>query len=345
MMKQKEEIQSEIVDTILENNFRGIIRASVRSGKTRMLLSAIKRHNDKENPRILVLYPNIDIKNSWIDECEKIGCPFKIHYCTFASIKKVMDEQWDYIIFDEAHLIPSEHKLPIAGYIAKTNPRVIFASGTYSKSTLADLVIYTSLPLIVDYNTEEAIEDEIICDYTVFIHTYSLSKRQEERLDVLTERVTSKTGFAKQLAAIARMRFINSNDSLKSYINNWIVANSRERFLMFVENEKFGKKFGVWMYNSKSKDDEVLQKFLKGDINRLCLIKKGSAGVTYPNLNNILITAVNSNGENLEQMLGRSLLKDTPKAAVHIFTTVHPFQLNWIRKALENIPEDKIIWL
>ena len=97
------------------------------------------------------------------------------------------------------------------------------------------------------------------------------------------------------------------------------------------------------MFNSKSKNDSVLQDFISGKINQLCLIRKGSAGITYPNLKTILITAINSNGENLEQMLGRSLLNDTENAEIHIFVSDEEFQLKWLKSALQGINKNKII--
>lgn len=358
MTKEKQEIQKEIIDTIKENNFRGIVLSSVRSGKTRILLTAVKEHTTKENPRLLVLYPNIDIKNSWIDECGKIGCPLDITFSTFMSMEKVMDEEWDYVIFDEAHLIPPETKLLIAGQIAKKNRHVIFASGTYNRSTLADIMIHSELPLIVDYSTEDAIDDGIISNYTVYIHQYDLdsttrrqfisgkrkwSNTDAKELERLTKIVENTHGDKKMIASLSRMRFINSNKSLVLSVMRWIRMNPAKRFLMFTDNEKVGKLFSIPMFNSKSKDNEVLVKFQEGKINQLCLIKKGSAGVTYPNLDNILITAINSNGENLEQMLGRSLLTDTEHSDIHIFVTKHEFQQKWLKSALSKIPKEKII--
>lgn len=359
-MTKQADIQRKIIDTIVKNDFRGIVLSSVRSGKTRILLTSIKEHNTLPNPRVLVLYPNIDVKNAWVDECEKIGCPFEITYSTFISIEKVMEGDWDYIVFDEAHLIPEEYKLPLAGQMAKKNKHVIFASGTYTNSTLADLIIHTELPLIVNYSTEKAIADGLISKFTIYIHEYKLcdvtlryfksGNRKWKNTDVkelerLTKRVSDTTGLYKKLAAISRMRFINSNDSLKESIIKWIRENPNERFIVFVENGEFGKKLNIPMYNSKSKDDTVLKNFIEGKINQLCLIKKGSAGVTYPDLDNILITAINSNGETLEQMIGRSLLKDTEHSNIHIFTTDNHFQLNWLNNALSNISEDRIIWV
>jgi len=273
---------------------------------------------------------------------------------------KVMDGDWDYIVFDEAHLIPPETKLLIAGDMAKNYKHVMFASGTYNRTTLADIKIHTGLKLIVNYPTDDAIDDCIISDYTVFVHFYSLNpvivrqflsgvKRWRNtdtaELRRLTKNVETYHGEKKMLASLSRMRFINTNDSLKEEIQKWIAENPEARFLMFTENERFGKKFRLPMFNSKSKDDSVLKQFQEEKINQLCLIRKGSSGITYPNLSNILITSINSNGENLEQMLGRSLLKDTEHSDIHIFVTDKQFQLNWLESALHNVSEDKIVWI
>lgn len=96
----KTEIQREIINTIKANDMRGIILASVRSGKTRQLLISIKEYFKDKNPKVLVLYPNIDIKLSWEKECEIIDYFPDITYCTFASISKIIDNKWDCILVD-----------------------------------------------------------------------------------------------------------------------------------------------------------------------------------------------------------------------------------------------------
>lgn len=138
------------------------------------------------------------------------------------------------------------------------------------------------------------------------------------------------------------MRFINSCDSLVNCVKNWIKHNSEERFILFTGDEKVGKQYNLPMYNSKSKDDSVLIDFQEQKINQLCLIKKGKQGISYPNLSNILITAIDSNSENLEQALGRALINDTEFANIHIFVSTEQFQLNWLTKALEKINPNKI---
>jgi hypothetical protein len=149
----------------------------------------------------------------------------------------------------------------------------------------------------------------------------------------------------RALAALTRMRFINTNESLVSAIRMWIKDNPNERFIMFTDNEAFGTRFNLPMFNSKSKDDVVLKQFQSGEIDQLCLIKKGSAGVTYPNLRSILITSINSNGETLEQMLGRALLTDTERANIHVFVSDKDFQSKWLESALLNIEKYRIYGL
>jgi superfamily II DNA or RNA helicase len=157
--------------------------------------------------------------------------------------------------------------------------------------------------------------------------------------------VEFSSGKERMYHSLARMRFINTNYSLTQKVKNWIVKNSNERFILFVSDEKTGKRYGIPMFNSKSKDCSNLENFKNGKIDRLCLIKKASAGVTFPKLQTILITAINSNGETLEQMIGRSLLTDTEKSNIHIFVSNQQFQLKWLEKALSNIDPSHIKWV
>lgn len=363
MIKSKDQIQQEIINTIVDNNCRGIVLSSVRSGKTRMLIKSINKHSLEESPSILVLYPNVDVKISLEKEFEliqhELSITPEITYSTFASIEKVKDNKYSYVFIDEAHLLGEENQLPIAGEISKNNKHVIFASGTYNKETLSDIMLYTGMKLIVNYSTEEAIKDGIVSDFTVYIHQYELDNKnliefgkvkkwkstEKKECNRLGNRIIRTSGQDKMYAALERMRYINSTNSLFNAVNNWIKSNPNERFILFSSSEKTGEKYNLPMFNSKSKDDSVLRTFQDGNINRLCLLKKASSGVTFANLQNILITAINSNGEALEQMIGRSLLDDTKHSNIHIFVSTETFQQNWLKKSLESVNKNKIIYI
>lgn len=355
-MRDKNQVQREIIDILKTKNIKGIMLASVRSGKCRQILTAIKEHTLINNPKIFLAYPNIDIKNSWIKECELINFFPEFIFSTFMSLEKNKNNVADYYVFDEAHLLGEENQLPIAGEIAKNNKHVMFASGTYNNNTLTDLKLYTELDLIVNYSTNQAIKDGIVSDYTIHIHKYQLNNTkiveygkikkwkstEKKECNRLSNRILKAMGEQKMFAALERMRFINSCDSLIECVNKWINNNKNERFILFSSDEKTGLKYNLPMFNSKSQNDTVLKQFQKGEINQLCLLKKASAGVTFPNLQNILITAINSNGENLEQMIGRSLLDDTDHSHIHIFVSTEDFQNKWLNKSLELISKDKI---
>lgn len=359
-MNKKDEVQKNIKDEIIKNNFKGIVLSSVRSGKTRILLNSIKEHSSTiEKPNVLVAYPNIDIKNSWVTECDLINYHPNITYCTFVSIDKIKDLIFDYVVIDEAHLLAEDTQLNIVAHINKKHKNCVLASGTYSETTLENIQFKTGLNLIVNYSTEQAIKDEIVSDFNIKIHTYNLDginkkwfgkvkkwqSTEVKECNRLSNKVNTTNGQEKFFHALNRMRFINSCDSLVNCVNNWIKNNPNERFLLFTGDENIGVKYNLPMFNSKSKTKEILEKFQKEEINQLCLIRKGSAGVTYPNLKTILLTAINSNGENLEQQLGRSLLNDTEHSTIHIFVSSEQFQLKWLNSALENINKEKIQWI
>jgi len=357
---KKDEIQENIINQILQSGFLGIVESSVRSGKTRILLKSIQKYsvNYIKNPNILVLYPNIDIRKSWETECDLIDYHPNITYCTFVSIEKVYLKNWDYVIVDECHLIGTENQLPLLGELVKRHSNVILASGTINNNTLHELQLFTGLKKIVSYTTDMAIQDGIVCDYNVIIYEYSLDavtsveygktkkwkSTELKECNRLSYKVDSTYGKEKMFHALNRMRFINSCNSLVNSVRKWINQNKEKRFILFSGDENIGKKYGIPMYNSKSADDSVLLSFQRGEINQLCLIRKGRQGVTFPELRHILITAIDSNSENLEQALGRALLNDTENAIIHIFVSNQPFQKKWLNSALININPEKITW-
>jgi len=360
-MTKKDLIQEDIINKIIDSKFSGIVESSVRSGKTRILLNSVKRYSELimiNNPNILVLYPNIDIKTSWEKECEILEYFPNITYCTFISVDKVKDIDWDFVIIDECHLIPKENILPIIGNMCQKLKHVILASGTISFKTLVDIKYYTKLSVIVNYNTEDAIKDEIICDYQIIVYEYELDSTnlvefgktkkwkstELKECNRLSYKVDTTQGKEKMFNALNRMRFINSCSSLVNNVKKWINSNTDLRFILFTGDENVGKKYNIPMYNSKSKDDLVLKQFQNEEINQICLIKKGKQGITFKSLQHILITAIDSNSENLSQALGRALLNDTENAIIHIFVSNQQFQKKWLTSALTGINQNKIQW-
>lgn len=358
-MTIKDKVQEGFINQ-LSKDFRGINLVSVRVGKTRIYLKSIQKHSENwiKNPKILILYPNTDVKTSWEKECDIINYHPDITYCTYLSIDKVLDYNWDYIVCDEAHLCGEEIQLPKLGELIRRHANAIIASGTYSNNTLESIKEHTGMSLTINYPTEEAIKEGIISDFNIIIYQYNLEatnkkwfgkvkkwqSTEQRECNRLSNKVNTTQGKERMFAALTRMHFINNCESLVNTVNNWIKDNKDKRFILFTGSENVGKNYNIPMYNSKSKDDSILKAFQNEEINQLCLIKKGKQGITYPMLQHILITNIDSNGENLEQAIGRSLLNDTEDATIHIFVSSEQFQLKWLTKALENINKDKITY-
>ena len=354
----KNETQRIIIDKIKNALFRGIVLASVRSGKTRILINSIIEHSNNKPISILVLYPNVDIKYSWETEFEKLNYkPYDLKYCTFASIKKEKDNIYDYVIIDEAHLLGKENQLPIAGKIAKNNKHFILASGTYSEDTLLNLKFSTGLQQIVNYSTDDAINDKIVNNFKIEVHLFELDNTRSVQFGGLkkwystdykecqrySKKIENLIDKEKMIAGLFRMKMINSCQSLIRNVQQWIKDNPDKRFILFTGDEKVGMNYNIPMFNSKSKNNDVLKDFQEYRSNSLCLIKKGGTGVTYEGLDTILITDINSNSETLEQRCGRSLLfEENKESIVHIFSSTEDFQIKWLKSSLKSINPERI---
>lgn len=98
----KEELRSkkqeEFRDLILLRGRNGILRASIRLGKTLIGLMTTRVGEEA-----LVCYPRLEIKNSWLGDIEKFGYQDRsIIYSSFASLKKLVLEgkKFKYILVD-----------------------------------------------------------------------------------------------------------------------------------------------------------------------------------------------------------------------------------------------------
>ena len=159
----------------------------------------------------------------------------------------------------------------------------------------------------------------------------------------MSKKVDNSFGQEKMVAALFRMKMINSCQSLIRNVQQWIKDNPNKRFILFTADEKVGMNYNIPMFNSKSKNNDVLKDFQEYRSNSLCLIKKGGTGVTYEGLDTILITDINSNSETLEQRCGRSLLFEEGKeSVVHIFCSTEKFQINWLENSLKSINPNRI---
>lgn len=355
----RDQLQKKSVEKYLSGNPKTCFRISVRFGKTRlgiMVMQAI------EAKRVLILYPEVNIKKAWEDEFEKMGWkPEEVTFSTYLSVSKYTDEVYDIIIGDEIHKA-SENALFNIRALLTDNKRFLGLSGTYSHKTKHHLSNYSNLDISYTYDTEDAIEDNIVANYHVNVITFNVDTVNEylkktkykqwmtteaKELAYLTRVLdTAKMeGRDLKFPALNRMRFINKLPSLKRNTQILMHHLKDKRYLLYGVDTEFVDELGIPTHHSKNSHKKNLKKFQDGEINQLGLVQLASQGVTFKNLDTVIITNINSNSENLFQKLGRTLLQEGSKVSqIYILCTDQPFQKKWLDAALTDIPKEKITY-
>jgi superfamily II DNA or RNA helicase len=85
--------------------------------------------------------------------------------------------------------------------------------------------------------------------------------------------------------------------------------------------------------------------FKNGEITQLSTVLQLSEGVNIPNLRQGIIMHAYGNERKASQRIGRLLrLNPNEKAIVHILCYMDTVDEKWVKEALENFDQSKIIW-
>ena len=141
-----------------------VLELATGYGKTRLALELAKIYWQKKacgrnNFKVLVMVDKNVHKQSWKDEIKKWGMDgmhFKF-YC-YASIKKLKDTQWDFVIYDECHHVFTENRLQYS-YTIKTD-KFVLLSATISRNDKYELKKGGAAFISIDL--QDAIDDGVL---------------------------------------------------------------------------------------------------------------------------------------------------------------------------------------
>lgn len=311
---------------------------------------------EKGNISVLISYPNLAIKSAWEEEVERLGNKVSITYTTHISLSKNI-KSYDLVIIDEIHLLSSK-QIENLNEISKINNQILGLTGTMSDWTEKTLLFDAGMPVISRYFLEKAIEEGVVTDYRINILTVPLDNTVKQKYGKYL--YTEKDKFKSLSIAIDKMlynskdpfylrlqraRVIQNSIAKISATKKLLSIFSKDRVLVFCGSIKVAEQIPP-CFHSKSKDKELLDKFLKGDINNISLIKIGNTGVTYPNLKRVIINYFDSNPENMAQKINRCMAleyNNTDKVAeIWIVCTDEKVEKKWLEKALEFFDTEKI---
>jgi len=343
-MNLRELRQKELADKWLENKF-GIILASPRMGKCAI---GIRIFNVLNPSSILIAFPDGKIKQSWLDEFERLNYSHpNIIFTTYLSLHKYKEERFDIVVLDEVHLM-SENQILACQDLLRINKICLSLTGTLAKDTRALLMMSLGLRVIAEYSIEQAIEEGVIADYEISIVTVPLDNRiklyngrtEKQKFDNLSWVIDKlvKEGKETFFLRLQRMRIIQNSVAKKNKTISLLKEYEKERVLVFCGIIKIADSLGIPSYHSKSSEKKIFDEFVKGDIKHMAVCKIGNTGVTYPSLNRVIVNYTDSNPENLTQKLNRCLSMEynNPEkiGLITIVSTTESTELSWVHKGL-----------
>lgn len=357
-MTIQDKIQTDIINTSLDffkTERFGYIDGTVRLGKIRISIEIFKK-GFVFHETILLCYPDNKIKDSWLNDFNKwdYNNP-NITFCNFSSLHKYKDKIFGLVVIDEFNQC-SENERDILHIIITNDKKTkcLGLSGTVSKETKSEW----GLKEIVKYTTEQAINDGIIADYQITVHLVDLDtkiKTKNKKGKFLTEKqkydnygyvinTMKKDGANFMHLALARNRLSLSSIGKIEYTKKLIASLQDKKVIIFTGLSEVADSLGVPSYHSKSDSNSNFLEFQNGKIDKLALASMGKSGVTYPNLNSVILLNFVYNPEETTQQLGRCLKLDysSKVADLHIVALNEEPELKKLKETLSMLDQKKI---
>ena len=333
---------------------------SMGVGKTRIAINHLKKNYD---PFILVLVvvPKNSVKQSWLDEIEKMGATDlleHIRFSTYLSLKKQDPKIYDIVYLDECHSLKFSHEDFLSNYKGK----ILGLTGTPPKRKASEkgMMVQKYCPMRYLFDIDKATDSKILNDYKIIVHDLELSKlptlkkknkaggfwytSEKKDYDYVTSRCReAQTQKQIQFARIMRMRALMDYTSKESYVKS-MISNISTKCIVFANTQKQADRICKHSYHSQNpKSEENLELFSDGRIDKLSCVLQLSEGVTIPKLKAGIIMHAYGNERKTAQRIGRLLrLNPTETAVCHILCYKGTQDERWVDQALNSFDSNKI---
>lgn len=336
-----------------KTNRAGYLNLAMRFGKCKTAIDIIKSLYSYDCT-ILIAYPDNKLKETWKSECKLWGYNNpNITYVNFSSLKKYTQFIFDMFVIDEFHSC-SDNEREYCHQIMDDAMFTLGLSGTVSDDTKLDW----GMEEIASYTTLEGIEDGILADYTLSVHLVDLDnsikvidkkgklKTEKQKYDGYTWVIESlkREGKSFMHLALARNRLSLSSLGKISYLRALLEKLKDKRVIVFTGLASVADNIGIPSYHSKSKSDENFKKFQNMECNHLALAAMGKMGVTYTNLDSVILLNFTYNAEETSQILNRAIKLDYKNkiADLHVICLNEPAETKKVKESLSMLDKSKI---
>jgi len=357
----RKKIAQKAHDALEARQHHGLLCMAMRSGKTKVTIDYIHKHQDKIKS-VLWVTPETKLRDIDIPaefEKWKRKTLFKrVTTVCYSSLNKVKGH-YDLIVLDEYQSITENNVTTIMNGSLSYNS-IIGLSGTHPKgktenAILADL----GLKIVYELTIDEASELGIISPYTVHVVFFELEsskptilvKRtgkyitERRRYDQFNYIIYNKMASGEDASSLfhVRMQLLYGLESRQKALKKVLDSQKNKRGVIFTPFKKTTEKLCKYYFHSTS-GDEHYNLFQEGKVDQLGLVKKGGVGHTYQDLDFAIISQATSDKKGLtSQQWSRVLLpRENYKADIFILCARDTQDEQWVQSAVEKY--DNIIY-
>ena len=353
----KNKIQEEALNEILKYNRCGV-GISMGVGKTLLALKHADKHYESSN-KFLVVAPKKTIMKSWKSDAKEFGFDHildKITFTTYLSLNKQLLD-YDIVYFDECHSLLYSHEKWLSQYRGKIlgltgTPPIKAGSEKYE-------MISKYCPIKYRYITDDAISDNILNDYKIYVHMVAMNKTDTfytkgkkksfptteiKSYNYWSQRVLeADSPKSKQIATIMRMKAMQQFPSKETYALK-LFNSITDKCILFCNTQDQADRLSDYSYHSNNpSSSDNLDMFKSGEINKLSCVLQLNEGVNIPNLKHGIIMHAYGNERKFAQRLGRLLrLNPNDTAHIHVLCYENSIDETWVSDALQSFDGSKI---
>jgi superfamily II DNA or RNA helicase len=355
---ERQEIQNEALKAT-EGKQRCTIVLGTGVGKTLVGLKHMEKYYSPLQS-ILIVAPKLSIISSWRYEAEKFGLSKVLENATFStylSLNKHNPNDFDAVYFDEVHSLLDSHR----PFLNSFTGRVLGLTGTPPKHKNSEKgrIVSEYCPVVFTFKADDAIESGIINDYQIIVHEINLDTAKNYKVSTkkgsfLTSevqnygywgtRIDTASG-QPHILRVMRMKAMMEYPSKERYAKE-LLKSINSKCIVFANTQDQADRMCTHSYHSNNPDSETnLQDFRAGNITKLSCVMQLNEGVNIPGLKQGIIMHAYGNERKASQRIGRLLrLNPDDKAIVHILCYVGTVDEKWVKEALEDFDQSKIVW-